>query len=113
MRLVLQPMTHSEILRKYLLDNGFRIIDEKLAKEEKIYEIICAEYTGEGEEYSEAELLIGKKNIERGGELLGELVSHHLAILKKIANAKKSASANAEKEDRLIKALEEIKNDSI
>ena len=112
-RLVLQPMTHSEILRKYLLDNGFKIIDEKLAKEEKIYEIICAEYTGEGEEYSEAELLIGKKNIERGGELLGELLSHHLTILKRIANAKKAASANAEKEDRLIKALEEIKNDRI
>ena len=45
-RMILQPMTHSEILRKYLLDNGFEIVDEKLVKEEKIYRIILAEYTG-------------------------------------------------------------------
>ena len=114
-RLVLQPMTHSEILRKHLLDNNFRIVDEKLAKEEKIYEIICAEYVGEGEieEHSEAELLLGKKNIERGDGLCDELLSHHLAILKRISTAKKAASANTEKEDRLIEALEEIKNDRI
>ena len=112
-RLVLQPMTHSEILRKHLLDNGFSIIDEKLAKEEKIYEIICAEYTGSAEEYSSAELLLGKKNIERGDELCFELLSHHLVTLKKIACAKKAASADATKEERLIRELEELKNDRI
>lgn len=112
-RLVLQPMTHSEILRKYLLDNKFTIIDEALAKEEKIYEIICAEYTGNTEEYSEAELLLGKKNIERGDGLCQELLAHHLAILKRIASAKKTASADDTNEERLIEKLEELKNDSI
>ena len=112
-RLVLQPMTHSEILRQYLLEHGFSIIDEKLAKEEKIYEIICAEYTGTTDEYSSAELLLGKKNIEKGGELCLELLSNHLATLKKIASAKKVASANADKEERLITELEELKNDRI
>lgn len=113
--LVLQPMTHSEILREYLLCNNFRIIDEALAKEEKIYEIICAEYGGDSEplKYSPAELLVGKKNIERGGVLCDELCSHHLAILKKIANAKNAASADASKEERLIGELEKLKNDSI
>ena len=112
-RLVLQPMTHSEILRKYLLDNGFKIIDENLAKEEKIYEIICAEYTGATEEYSYAELLLGKKNIERGGELCRSLVENYLALLKRIANAKKAASIDSANEDRLITELEELKNDRI
>lgn len=112
-RLVLQPMTHSEILRKHLLDNKFTIIDETLAKEEKIYEIICAEHTGKTEEYSEAELLLGKKNIERGDELCRELLSHHLATLKRIASAKKAASADATKEESLIEKLEELKNDRI
>ncbi len=113
LRLVLQPMTHAEILRKYLLDNKFTIIDETLAKEEKIYEIICAQYTGKAEEYSEAELLLGKKNIERGDELCFEQLSHHLAILKKIASAKKAASTDATKEESLIEKLEELKNDRI
>ena len=112
-RLVLQPMTHSEILRKYLLDNKFSIIDEKLAKEEKIYEILCAEYTGESEEYSNAELLLGKKNVQRKDELFFEFLGHHLSVLHRIANAKHSANADASKEDALIKELEEFKNDSI
>ena len=110
-RLVLQPMTHSEILRKHLLDNNFQIIDEKLAKEEKIYEIICAEYTPQGnkEEYSDAELLLGKKNIERTDKLCFELAENHLRTLKKIAEAKRAASADATKEESLIKQLEELK----
>ena len=110
-RLVLQPMTHSEILRKYLHENKFHIIDEKLAKEEKIYEIICAEYKGEqnADNYTSAELLLGKKNIERGDGLFLELLCHHLALLTKIATAKKAAGADASKEDSLISELEELK----
>ena len=111
-RLVLQPMTHSQSLRKYLLDNGFSIIDEKIAKEEKLYQIICAEYTGAGEEYSELELIFGKRNIERGGECLRELVSRQIEILKKIAEAKKAAKTQAtDEEEKLISLMEELKND--
>ena len=114
-RLVLQPMTHSEILRKYLIDNAFCIIDEQLAKEEKLYEIICAEYRGEGkaERYSEAELLLGKKNIERADGLYRELLCHHLTLLRKIVNAKRTAGADASKEERLVCELEELENDGI
>ena len=112
-RLVLQPMTHSEILRKYLIDNGFCIIDESLAKEEKLYEIICAEYTGTNEKHSEAELLLGKKNIERGGEVFRDLLSSHLSLFKKIASSKKNANVDATNEERLIRELEELKNDGI
>ena len=112
-RLVLQPMTHAELLRKYLLRNGFSIIDEKIAKEEKLYQIMCAEYTGKVEEYSALELLFGKANIEHGGELLCELISRQIDILKKIADAKakskKSESSN--EEEKLISLMEELKND--
>ena len=46
--LVMQPMLDSGKLRRYLLQNGFEIFDEELAKEDKkIYEIIWARYTGE------------------------------------------------------------------
>ena len=33
-RLVLQPMTHPEAVRKYLYDNGFDIVDELIIKDE-------------------------------------------------------------------------------
>ena len=112
-RLVLQPMTHAEILRKFLLDNDFEIICERVVKEEKLYQIICAEYRGDTKtvDYNDAELLIGRLNINTGGELLSELVCHHLKILENISSAKHNASADADFEDKLIEKLKEIKND--
>ena len=115
-RLVLQPMTHPEILREYLLKDGFEIISERIVKEEKLYQIICAEYSGTKNklDYNSAELLLGRLNIEAGGELLSELISHHLAILERISAAKHSALADSKKEDELIEKLKELKtkNDS-
>ncbi|MBQ6569228.1 MAG: SAM-dependent methyltransferase [Clostridia bacterium] len=47
MELVLQPMTHAEILRKYLYDSGFEITLEKAVYDSRhYYTVISAEYTG-------------------------------------------------------------------
>ncbi len=112
-RLVLQPMTHPEILREYLLKNGFEILFERIVKEEKLYQIICAEYSGKNKniDYNDAELLLGRLNINAGGEQLVALVCHHLNILERISTAKHSALTDATFEDGLIERLKEIKND--
>ncbi len=111
-RLVLQPMTHPEILREYLLKNGFEIISERIVKEEKLYQIICAEYSGTSNlDYTDAELLLGRLNIKSRGEHLAELVCHHLKILENISSAKHLADADATFEDKLIENLKEIKDD--
>ncbi len=113
-RLILQPMTHPEILRSYLLGHGFSIIGEALVEEEKIYQIICAEYRGASEnaqKYTEAELLLGKINIEKNSALLRKLADKHIAILKKIRDAKLSGENDASDEEKMIMMLEEIKND--
>ena len=45
-KLILQPMQAQDELRKYLLNNGYEILDEVLVKEDfRIYEIIVAKYT--------------------------------------------------------------------
>ncbi len=68
-RLILQPMRNVSDLRKYLLDNGFAITAEALSREdERIYEIICAEYIGKKIAYSPLSLLLGPKNIENKKE---------------------------------------------
>lgn len=65
-RLILQPMTMPEVLRAYLAENGFNIIDEKVCTAaDKCYQIICAEYDGVVREYSRFELLLGHINIGR------------------------------------------------
>ena len=46
-KLILQPMQAQEELRKYLLNNGYEILDEVLVQEDfRVYEIIVAKYTG-------------------------------------------------------------------
>ncbi|HSQ89074.1 class I SAM-dependent methyltransferase [Romboutsia sp.] len=89
-KLILQPMQAQNELRKYLLNNGYEILDEVLVKEDfRIYEIIIAKYTGkntviEDEIYYE----VGKKLIESKDPLLNEFIDKKVfmynSILKKI-----------------------------
>ncbi len=64
-RLILQPMTHAEKLRAYLLSAGYAIVGETLSREgDRIYQTICAE-SREGmdavpAELSPAELAVGQ-----------------------------------------------------
>lgn len=47
-RLVLQPQSHAEDIRKYLTENGFRILFEDACTDSgKLYCAMTAEYTGE------------------------------------------------------------------
>jgi len=110
-RLILQPMTHPEILRKYLLRNGFSIIGETIVLDDRLYQIICAEYTGKIEKYTNTELLLGKINIKERRNELFMLIERHLELLKNIRRAKASGSADTSDEDEQIRLLEEIKND--
>ena len=83
-RLILQPMTHSQDLRRALLENGFNITDETLVRDrERVYQIIAAEYDGVIRTVTEAELWLGTQNIERGGEELRELASLYASGLEK------------------------------
>lgn len=110
-RLIVQPMTHPEILREYLIKNGFTITHETLVREEKIYQIFAAEYTGEADEYSEAELLLGRQNIKKGGEIFCDLVDRHIEVNKKILSSKRAGSGDADvsREEKMISMLEELK----
>lgn len=86
-RLILQPMTRRSELRRYLLSHGFEITDEAMSKADgRIYQTICAEYTGHNTDYSPAELELGRCNIQKGGELyrqyLVQQCRHHAAIVR-------------------------------
>ena len=110
-RLILQPMTHPEILRSYLYREGFSIIDEALVKEEKIYHIICAEYGGEIYEPSVEELMFGRVNLSRGGELLLELLERTREIYSRRIEGKRVADADASEEIEIIDTIDKLKGD--
>ncbi len=107
-RLILQPMTHPEILRKYLLDNGFCIIDERLVREDKIYQIILAEYSGVKGAYNQIELMLGKINAQRKDSLFLELLEHTKKVYSKRIEGKNLANADATEEKNLILEIEKL-----
>ncbi len=54
-RLILQPMSHAEDVRRYLCENGFEIIKEDACAEQRhCYLLIVAEYTGKENDKTEA-----------------------------------------------------------
>lgn len=65
-RLVLQPNNAEDRLRFYLMNKQYKIIHEDIIEENnKIYEIIVAEYQDEKVSYSEEELFFGPKLLEK------------------------------------------------
>ena len=111
-RLILQPMTHPEAVRAFLLSNGYAIVGETVVSEEKIYQIICAEYAGEGspaKAYSEVELLLGRLNIENKPPHFSELVDRFITVFSERARGKRMAGANTDEEEKMLAQLEELK----
>ena len=65
-RLVLQPMSRAAELRAVLAKEGFLCLDECLICETgRLYELICAEYTGEQSNPTALELQLGTANLRR------------------------------------------------
>lgn len=108
-RLILQPMRNVPDLRAYLYANGFDITDEKLAREdERIYEIICAEYSGEKRSVSELSLLLGEKNIAnktRDRALFSAFCEKQAAALRKKIAGMRTGGADTGKEEALLEEL--------
>lgn len=110
-RLILQPMTHPEAVRSYLLDDGFSIVDEVLVEDDKIYQIICAEYTGGDDQYprGQADLCFGAKNISRGGELLRAHLLHWIDILtQRIDGKRRGGKDDTSYEESLLEEINRI-----
>ena len=103
-RLILQPMTRQAALRRFLLDSGFLIEDERLVLGDggRIYQIICAHWDGVRRSAAKAALAVGAINLSRGGELLGEYTARLARELRVSADGKRrggdTAAADADEE---------------
>ena len=59
-RLILQPQSKSDVLRRWLLKNGYAVQSERLVEDAGyLYQILCVR-GGDGEPYTEAELHTGR-----------------------------------------------------
>lgn len=114
-KLILQPMQAQEELRRYLLNNGYEILEEVLVREDfRIYEIIVAKYTGkntiiEDEIYFET----GIKLLENNNSLFNEFIEKKIKTYRAIVNnleGKNGETIDKKREDSksAIKKLENL-----
>lgn len=81
---IFQPMVASKELRQYLVDNGYIIVDEALAKEaKKFYEIIYAK-RGQSKIEKDIYFEIGQKLVENNHPLLKEFIQYKKNEIKEI-----------------------------
>ena len=113
---ILQPMTAVYETRKYLALNGFKITDERLAKEdEKIYTIISAT-RGKTNIKNEIDYHIGEKLIANKDENLPEFVEGKIYEYEKAIKSMKNTENTETKKKReyfeyLLEELKKIKGD--
>ncbi len=103
---ILNPMTRDEELRRYLFSNGFVILEEKAIRQSgKVYSVMKASFKGEKREITSLQALIGP--------FRGETDEERAYIDKVINRYKKQLCDNEkrEKNEKILKILEEIKND--
>ncbi|HLR14447.1 MAG TPA: tRNA (adenine(22)-N(1))-methyltransferase TrmK [Bacillota bacterium] len=118
-QLILQPNIGAHHVRKWLIKNGFILVDERLVEEKgHIYEVLIAHKQGEGsQEIQEKELLFGPFLLQEKSNLFKKKwqreYSHRQEIIKQI---KQSKQPNQEQMDQFQRELawinEELNNES-
>lgn len=108
--LVLQPMTHPEILAKYLAEKGFAVVNEAVVcdggRDDRIYRIICANFDGIRRELTEGEALIGRINVDRMDAVTVAYIEKNIRVLETRINGKVGAGADATFEQALVSELD-------
>lgn len=105
-RLILQPMTHADSLRAYLLANGFEISAETLVSEDKIYQIICAEYTGSVSTADDFDLYFGEKNLKARTDTLLDFMKRTRVVFEERVKGKMISGADTKYENYMIEKID-------
>ena len=108
-RMILQPMTHIDRLRRYLWKKGFEIIGEGHAAEgDKCYAVLSVKYTGESVTYTEVEALLGKHPTAQFAEKQSAVFYKKImATQNKILSGKKNAGKASKEDEELVALLKE------
>lgn len=89
--IIAQPMTHAEVLRRFFLENGFKILEESSATDGKRYYcIISAQYDGIKRDAEEWYTYVGEL-IKNSDNVSQTYIEKTLATLEKKLDALKNA----------------------
>lgn len=109
-RLILQPMTHGEILSRYLCEQGFEIVDETIVcdgeRDDRIYRILVAEFDGLKRELTDAEHYVGRLNLARQPEGTQSYIKRFIYMLETKRQGRLLGGLDCSAEEKLIEELE-------
>lgn len=105
-RLILQPMTHGEILSRYLCEQGFEIVDETIIcdgeRDDRIYRILVVEFDGVRRELTEAEHYVGRLNLARKPDGTQTYIKRLVYMLETKRQGRLLGGLDCTHEDKLI-----------
>lgn len=108
---VLQPVQNPEVLREFIYQRGYEILDEELCfEEEKYYQIIKVRFNNKPIKVKDIYYEVGQKLIEKKHPLLKDFLMHLINKNEKILNAIKDDTELARKRKMQISnKLKELK----
>ena len=113
-KFVLQPMTSEDKLRLYLCENGYNILDEEMVEDKgRVYAVMSVCFDGEKRQYSPAELLLGRKNIEKGTDLFLKQLDRRIDRTKQTIDERKSGGFDCAEFEELLREMQNIKERTI
>ena len=103
--LVLSPHKRVDLVRKFLCDSGYQIVDEKLIEEDgKFYPIIKGVLTGENEKLNDTQLEFGPFLLETKDETLRGFLEIELQKFSRIKSGLDREDKELDKKIELIKS---------
>ena len=106
-RIIVQPMTHSEDIRRFFVTNGFKIIREEACQDDRNYIAICAEYSGEIDVKDDLYYYIGCHPL-KGNEASLNYAKKQISRLKKRAEALEKANIQSSEKTQLFEILKQV-----
>lgn len=112
-RIILQPNNGADHLRRWLLNNGFYIVEEKDLYENKKYYTVLSVQTGIERTYSDKEYLYGRRLIESQSPVLFQYLKSlqkekEIILSKLIKVGSSSAETRIDELKKEIKEIEEV-----
>ncbi len=106
--LILQPMSKAEVLREWLLREGFSILGESVTHEDQYYQTVHARFGGEPTVYTELELFVGRHDPNDPPRELRGLLERKAETLSSVIEGKQRGNINTDAEERLLGGIQNM-----
>ncbi len=100
--MVLQPQSEIPLLRRFLAENGFQILEERIALEDRRFYVSMSVCSGEEQYRDEMSYLFGRRILEKKDDLTKQYLTKEYNRLQAILKARLGATDTMDLEEIII-----------